>query len=136
MSPGLSDLESGGLAEGDTGLFRERLPPLSHNRASVPALEGPLLSSHPAGVQLALLTPGKLPEISERRWELGAGGQGSATGEQEESRGDPGTRTGKSGRRANPGHVAPEFLLLRAPNLWTWATLWRKGSQLCLLFTS
>ena len=87
------------------------------------------------GSQLALLTPGKLPEISERRWEWGAGGQGSATGEQEESR-DPGTCTGKSGRGANPGHVAPEFPLLRAPNLWTWATLWRKGSQLCLLFTS
>ena len=51
MSPGLSDLESGGLAEGDTGLFREPiLPPLFHIRASVPALEGSLLSSHPAGV--------------------------------------------------------------------------------------
>ena len=50
-SPGLSDLESGGLAEGDTGLFREHLlPPLSHNQAAVPALEGSLLSGHPAGV--------------------------------------------------------------------------------------
>lgn len=51
MSPWLSDLESGGLAEGDTGLFREHLlAPLSHNEAAVPALEGSLFLGHPAGV--------------------------------------------------------------------------------------